>query len=108
MKKLNEQDPAIIRQKCFHPPYCPSTQCQNHLAWRIKTRGQRYQSKGWEALLTYPFFVKRFRCLDCRTSFRYSTFKLEHREKRRGLNSKIFRFFLCGVSNREIGRQLNC
>ena len=45
-----------------------------------------------------------FRCKKCGKGFRYSSFKLSYREKKPGINSKIFELFTTGASNRHMGR----
>jgi hypothetical protein len=112
------EDPAIYRQKCFHPPYCPNKNCRFHLieresrefkeGARHKLHFRFYREKGWMRKVSYPYFVKRYRCIECKVSFCFNSFKLDYREKRWGLNSKIYRYELMGASNREIARQLNC
>ena len=98
-------NPAIFKQKCFHPPYCPNEDCLQHTSQPLS---RWYRSKGWAKTQGFPYQVRCFQCRLCKRSFRYTFFKLSYRDKRYGLSSKIFRFFTCGVSNREIARQLRC
>jgi hypothetical protein len=67
-----------------------------------------YRSKGWHIRDTHPYRVKRYECFRCKTSFCYTSFKLSYGQRRSGINSKIFKLFTIGASNREISRQLSC
>lgn len=110
-------DPSHLRQKCFQAPYCPNEACSFHLLdsqggeipqpeASLKKRHLFYRSKGWAKTKSYPYLAKCFQCKHCLKSFRYSTFKLGYREKKKGIHSKVFHLFTTGASNREIGRRL--
>jgi hypothetical protein len=114
------EDPAILRQICFQPPYCPNENCRFHLLEKnpsllseikrmrihLNRPARFYRSKGWKPKLSHPFRVKRYVCLFCQKSFTYSAFKLDYHQKKPGLNAKIFNLFHIGASNREIARQI--
>jgi hypothetical protein len=103
-----QDDPFILRQKCFQPPYCPNEECSFHQNPEIQGGPpfQFFWSNGWAKTQCHPYRVRQFRCRFCRRSFRYTYFKLDYREQRPGLNSAIFSYLTCGVSNREIARRL--
>ena len=103
--KHNELDPAIVRQICFQPPYCPNEECSFHGGYP-ELGMRQFSFQGWATRVSHPYQVRCYRCLECKRGFRYSSFKLSYREKKAGLNSRIFRFFCIGASNREIARQL--
>lgn len=101
-------DPFILRQKCFQPPYCPNEKCSFHLNSDVpgKFSIRFYWSNGWAKTECHPYRVRQFRCRFCQRSFRYTCFKLDYKEQKPGLNPKIFSYYFCGVSNREIARQI--
>ncbi len=101
-----QEDPFILRQKCFQPPYCPNEMCKFHLPSNEKNFNSFFWSNGWAKTRCYPYRVRQFRCRSCNRNFRYTYFKLDFREKKPGLNCKIFSYMTCGVSNREIARRL--
>jgi hypothetical protein len=131
-------DPAIYRQICFQPPFCPNEDCEKHLISdfegrigedeiyetsetftteeqeRNKERKKRakkklfYRVNGWSTLQVYPYRNRKYQCLHCGRNFCYSYFKLYYRAKLRGLDSEIFRLFTCGTSNRHIARHIGC
>src|SRR4051794_5226180 len=102
-----KDDPFILRQKCFQPPYCPNEKCSHHLIDQESRQTRFYWSNGWAKTQCHPYRVRQFRCRDCKRNFRYTYFKLDFREHKAGLNCKIFSYLTCGVSNREIARRLN-
>src|SRR5690349_10322919 len=102
-------DPALLRQICFQPPYCPNPKCDFHqgfekehglsekqdsLRQQTQKKLKLWHSFGWEKIKRHPYRMRRFRCTKCLRGFRYSSFKLQYREKRPGLNAKIFRLFI--------------
>ncbi|MEO5969078.1 MAG: hypothetical protein ABIQ95_04055 [Bdellovibrionia bacterium] len=103
-----QDDPFIRRQKCFQPPYCPNEKCNFHQTSNSQGPPQVrfFWSNGWAKTQCHPYRVRMFRCRFCKRNFRYTFFKLDFREQRPGLNSKIFSYLTCGVSNREIARRL--
>ncbi len=100
-----KEDPFILRQKCFQPPYCPNEKCPFHLQLEDQ-KAPFFYSNGWAKTQCYPYRVRQFRCCSCKRNFRYTYFKLDFRERRPGLNCKIFSYITCGISNREIARRL--
>lgn len=100
-----ERNRSIEIQECFVPPYCPNESCEFHIR---KDDRKFYRNMGWGRVKTYPFFVKKYQCNQCKRNFRYSYFKFDYRQQRRGINFKIFFLFTLAVSNREISRRLHC
>src|SRR4051794_3382373 len=112
-----QDDPFIFKQKCFHPPYCPNEKCRFHQIQKSPSKEgdeksvavpsrRFFVSNGWAKTRCHPHRVRQFRCRFCKRNFRYTYFKLGFREQKPGLNSRIFSYLLCGVSNREISRRL--
>jgi hypothetical protein len=115
---------SIEEQIRFKPPFCPNEDCTLHLFGQkmennsdetvnkqIRRQYQKiqfYRSKGWSKRDTFPHRVRRYKCKVCSHSFGLTSFKLDYRQKKPGLNPEIFSFFTVGASNREIGRRLNC
>src|SRR4051794_32720837 len=99
-------DPAIKRQLCYRPRYCPNPKCDAHPIDSFKGT-KFYHCNGWKNTKVYPFKNKQYRCKLCRRSFSYTFFKLEYREQRFGLNGRIFNYLTCGVSNSEMSRRLH-
>ena len=99
---MKQEKAALRRQMKFIPPYCPNEACAHHIP--SKSGVKFYRSKGWANTVAPPYAMRRFRCVGCKKTFSYSSFKLDYRNKKKGLNHRIFELFICGSSNRQIGR----
>ena len=93
-------------QKRFIPPFCPNKLCSFHHTKDLPS-SQWWRNHGWNELKNFPHWMRRFRCSKCQKTFTFSFFKLEFWEQFRRLNESIFTMHTSGLSNREIGRQIN-
>ena len=86
----------------FQPPRCPFRHCPNH------ERAPRdfYVRKGSYTALCRPQPIPRFRCRACGRTFSRQTFRMDYRDHRPYLNSKLFELITSGVGLRQSARIL--
>ena len=86
----------------FKPPFCPYRECSQH----SRPAPRFYLRHGFYHPLCRAHPVPRFRCRTCRRTFSRQTFRMDFRDHRPDLNTKLFDLVTMGVGLRMSSRRL--
>jgi hypothetical protein len=86
----------------FQPPRCPYRPCSQHL----EPSPRFFCHHGFYHPKCRPQLVPRFRCRFCLRTFSRQTFRMDFRDHRPDLNSKLFQSLASGLGLRQSSRNL--
>jgi len=86
----------------FVPPRCPNRGCAQH----TDPTPRFYWRKGFYRALCRPHPIPRFRCRFCRRGFSRQTFRMDYRDHRPDLNSRVFLSLATGLGLRQTARNV--
>ena len=86
----------------FSPERCPWRSCPRH----ARPKPRFFVRFGSYRADSSPFRIPRFRCKSCRRTFSSQTFRVEYRLRKPGIDEKVLRDLVSGVSLRQSARTL--